>query len=39
MRGSNHNTLTGKILVFWASGDVLKVVVYLCMKGGHTMEG
>ena len=39
MRGSNHKTLTGKILVFWASGDLLKVVVYLRMRGGHTMEG
>lgn len=36
MRGSNHKTLTGKILVFWASGDLLKVVVYLRMRGGHT---
>lgn len=35
MRGSNHKTLTGKILVFWASGDLLKVVVYLGMRGGH----
>ena len=36
MRGSNHKALTGKILVFWASGDLLKVVVYLHMRGGHT---
>ena len=32
MRGSNHKTLTGKILVFWASGDLLKVVVYLRLR-------
>ena len=32
MRG----TLTGKILVFWGSGDLLKVVAYLHMRGGHT---
>lgn len=23
MRGSNYKALTGKILVFWASGDLL----------------
>ena len=32
MRGA----LTGKILVFWGSGDLLKVVAYLRMRGGHT---
>ena len=32
MRGA----LTGKILVFWGSGDLLKVVAYLRIRGGHT---
>ena len=36
MRCSNYKALTGKILVFWPSGDLLKVVAYLRMRGGHT---
>ena len=39
MRGSNHKTLTGKILVFWASGDLLKVVVYIAYERWSHMEG
>lgn len=34
MRGSNHKTLTGKILFFWASVDLLKA--WLRMRGVHT---